>query len=69
MQGGNPGELKVMLDAVSLTKGGKLLPFICSSVFKPIICLCVHRGNPGDLDTAGLTKGGKAFAFHLQLNI
>ncbi len=25
MQGGNPGELKVMLDSASLTKGGKAI--------------------------------------------
>jgi hypothetical protein len=33
----------------------------------------VQGGNPGDLkvmlDAASLTKGGKAFASHLQINI
>jgi hypothetical protein len=28
VQGGNPGELKVMLDSASLTKGGKAIAFL-----------------------------------------
>jgi hypothetical protein len=51
----------------------KLLPFIRSSIYKTYSCLCVQGGNPGELkvmlNAASLTKGGKAFAFHLQLNI